>query len=165
MDVPQTVTVTPEGCWLMPGGPASGTEYHRVSMADTRSLAHLVMYRALVGPVPRGLQLHHTCEHPPCCNPDHLEPLSPAEHKARHQQARTTCSQGHPVAEHGFRDKGDVLRCKVCRADSVRRHKAKARAEARFGCPCGWSGLGADVVENCCPSCGKRSGRWGPQRL
>lgn len=45
--------------------------------------AHRCVYEHEVGPIPAGLELDHTCQNPPCVNPDHLDPVTRAEHVAR----------------------------------------------------------------------------------
>lgn len=35
--------------------------------------AHRLTYEALIGPVPAGLVIDHTCENKQCCNPAHLQ--------------------------------------------------------------------------------------------
>ena len=47
-------------------------------------MAHVVYYERKHGPVPKGTHVHHKCEQPDCVNPDHLEPVTPAEHRQRH---------------------------------------------------------------------------------
>lgn len=37
-----------------------------------RTTAHRVAYTELVGPIPPGRIVMHTCDNPPCCNPAHL---------------------------------------------------------------------------------------------
>ena len=47
-----------------------------------------VAYERFVGPVPVGHVLHHTCRNHGCVNPDHLEPLTSADHTRLHAQER-----------------------------------------------------------------------------
>jgi hypothetical protein len=53
-----------------------------------RRLAHRVVYEEVVGPIPAAHELHHRCENPRCVNPDHLEPVTRAEHAKRHVELR-----------------------------------------------------------------------------
>lgn len=46
--------------------------------------AHRIAYRWLVGPIPEGCGLHHTCENPACVNPAHLEAIKQADHIRLH---------------------------------------------------------------------------------
>lgn len=84
----------PNGCWFYNG---IGTEYHIVyptkgKRGDQHAVrAHRYVYETLVGPIPDGHELHHTCLNPGCCNPEHLVPLTPAAHKAEHAALRSTC--------------------------------------------------------------------------
>jgi DNA-binding transcriptional regulator YiaG len=44
----------------------------RVSVDGQRDYAHRIAYRQVNGEIPAGLVVMHTCDFPPCCNPDHL---------------------------------------------------------------------------------------------
>lgn len=46
--------------------------------------AHIVYYERKYGRVPEGHELHHLCEQKPCVNPDHVNPVTDAEHKQSH---------------------------------------------------------------------------------
>lgn len=55
-----------------------------------RYRAHCWMWEKKVGPIPKGKELHHTCENKRCVNIAHLEPLTHKEHSARHQRTTTS---------------------------------------------------------------------------
>lgn len=84
------VTVLPSGCWRYG---ASLAEYGYFNRTNARSIAaHRYTYTMLVGPIPDGFHVHHTCLNPGCVNPKHLEALSPSDHAARHAQIRRECA-------------------------------------------------------------------------
>jgi|ERR1051326_1872105 hypothetical protein len=70
-----------DGCWVWPGaksGTKKGTQkpYGRVSFDGRPQTVHVIVYKHLVGPIPEGLQLDHTCFNRLCANPAHLEPVT-----------------------------------------------------------------------------------------
>lgn len=79
---PGDYVVDDNGCWIWQKT-LNATGYG----SGRGALAHRWYYERLVGPIPEGHHLHHICETPACVNPDHLEPLTPAEHKKRHAKA------------------------------------------------------------------------------
>lgn len=64
----------PDDCWPFTG-PLSRKGYGKISLGGAKGSivgAHRVAYMLAVGPIPEGLDVLHTCDNPPCCNPRHL---------------------------------------------------------------------------------------------
>lgn len=137
------------GCWictLATNGKGYPMVQRRTNGKNRGFVAHRYVYEHLVGPIPSGMDLDHTCHtrdcpspgpncpHRRCCNPAHLEPVP---HKVncrrgacgletgRQGRAKTHCKNGHAYTEEntlitrkGFR------RCRTCKLaqqrDSVR---------------------------------------------
>lgn len=115
------------GCWLYQGG-LSNRGYAQVWENGTNRLAHRVMYLAILGPIPDGLQLDHLCRVRHCVNPWHLEPVTARENVLRgvgitaEHARRTHCISGHLL--------DDSRRCKPCRARRQREYTARRNAVA-----------------------------------
>ena len=95
-------------CWLWTACTTRG--YPTFSENGTNVRGHRWAYEHFVGPIPDGLHLDHLCRTPLCVNPDHLEPVTPAENTRRSFEARGAW------AEHGTRSKYTKgCRCDPCR--------------------------------------------------
>lgn len=81
--VPQT------DCWIWNGATDRG--YGRVFIDGTAKRVHKVVWEALNGPVPAGLQLDHLCRVRACVNPDHLEVVT---NKVNVRRAQPYLSRG-----------------------------------------------------------------------
>lgn len=83
-------------CWEWIGT-RYGNGYGQAAIGDGGRInqAHRVVYEALVGPIPEGLELDHLCRNPSCVNPDHLEPVTHAENMRRMGDAHPSpiCSE------------------------------------------------------------------------
>ena len=116
-------TSDPEACWLWPG--ATNGKGYGMARAGARVVrVHRLIYEHLVGPVPEGLQLDHTCRQRGCCNPRHMEPVTNRENGRRGIKGELTthCPQGHPyddantyVTPRGHR------KCRACNRARLRR--------------------------------------------
>jgi hypothetical protein len=73
--------------------------------------AHRVAYALTKGPVPAGHHLHHLCGVRRCCNPEHLDPVTPSRHRRVHRRA--TCARGHSMAN-AIVTKLGTRKCRVC---------------------------------------------------
>lgn len=61
-----------DGCWLWQAG-CNTDGYGTFSVGNIRAMrAHRAAFELWIGSIPSGMCVCHTCDNPPCCNPDHL---------------------------------------------------------------------------------------------
>lgn len=123
-------------CWSWQRGQSS-SGYGVVAYGGRNHYTHRAMWELLIGPIPAGMEIDHLCKNKLCCNPEHLEPVTPRVNKLRsgspsgRHARREVCDQGHPFSEentvirHGYRT------CRTCTRDKSRAYKASRRAAAR----------------------------------
>lgn len=131
-----------DDCWLWRGGTANGYGKFLVSWKNRERKqirAHRWAYQSIVGPIPDGLVLDHTCGIKLCVNPAHLEAVTQRENTLRSpigspqvNARKTECKYGHPFSGENLRIhfvRGLQRRsCVICRRAVSRRAKA-ARKE------------------------------------
>lgn len=137
------VLVTEGGCWEFQGA-RDPRGYGRVQLGRGigTALTHRVIWEKHRGPIPGGLTLDHLCANPPCCNPDHLEPVTLAENTSRqwserppdpgrNNRAKTHCPHGHPYDVANtiwFGPDGRWRRCRECvRRNQIKQRKRRAK--------------------------------------
>ncbi len=57
--------------------------------------SHRFIYKYLFGAIPENYELDHLCRNRKCCNPEHLEAVTPLENIRRAAAAITHCPHGH----------------------------------------------------------------------
>jgi HNH endonuclease len=69
------------GCWVWTGA-QNGWGYGRLVIEGSPHMAHRAAYEHWVGPIPKGMEIHHTCFTRLCVNPYHLTLVTRLEHAA-----------------------------------------------------------------------------------
>jgi hypothetical protein len=102
--------------------------YGRTQLAGRSLGAHRAVYTLMVGPIPKGHDLHHRCEVPGCVNPEHLQPLTRADHNRLRWAGVTHCVHGHEYDERNtyWRPTGQ-RDCRACTATRQRAYQARKR--------------------------------------
>jgi hypothetical protein len=105
--------VTQDGdCWRWTGA-ISSRGYGQWSVAGTSKSCHRLTYGELRADIPEGTWIDHLCMNRWCCNPWHLEPVSPSVSNKRRRPytgVRSVCPKGHKAVT----VKGHLYRCSDC---------------------------------------------------
>jgi hypothetical protein len=102
-----------ERCWGWTG-PLTDKGYGIVQVKGRKIGAHRLSYEYFKGPIPDGLHVLHSCDNPPCVNPDHLsvgthqQNMREAKERKRfnnpggevHPSAKLTTPQAREVLDH-----------------------------------------------------------------
>jgi hypothetical protein len=118
------ITIDPErGCWnWWPAGcPTNG--YGAFQIAKRRYAAHILIYKTLVGEIPKGLELDHLCRNKSCVNPDHLEAVTHAVNCQRAARKHALCRNGlHPLeGDNVLPFRTERITCRACWSIGQRR--------------------------------------------
>lgn len=131
----EKVDQSPEnGCWLWVGA-IDKNGYRQMRVTPNTLKAHRIAYELLVGPIPDGLILLHSCDSRRCVNPAHLsvgtykDNYDDMMRKGRNPNnvRRETCSKGHPhIPENRYYLRGKSW-CKICRHQYITEYNARQR--------------------------------------
>lgn len=121
--------VKTDTCWTWTGcldddGYGGTTTRDNGVRITTLQRAHRVAYTELIGEIPDGLELDHTCRNRACVNPAHLEPVTTIVNLLRSTvpwiawKAATHCVKGHEYtpANTTHRTGKNAVKSRQCRA-------------------------------------------------
>jgi predicted DNA-binding protein (UPF0251 family) len=125
------------GCWLWIGR-RNKHDYGVLSDSGRDKLAHRMVYEAVKGPIPEGLEPDHLCRVHPCVCPDHLEPVTRRINQWRGfgfagvNHRKTHCPQGHEYTPENtiIKKKGFGRECRSCKRHTDAKRLDRLRAEA-----------------------------------
>jgi hypothetical protein len=130
----------PSDCWTWTGTKAlrGSTYYGQHVWQGKKNYIHRWFYERLVGPIPEGYEIDHLCFNTLCCNPAHLEAVTPRVNRQRSRKAveqaqRTHCPQGHPYEGHNLIVRRGKRECRACtyeRNAAARKRRRASKAWA-----------------------------------
>lgn len=128
----EKVKVQENGCWAFTssiGQSGNGRFFFMGRCVD----AYKLLYELLVGPVLYSQELHHICKDRSCVNPEHLVPVTRAEHRLLHLKSH--CMHGHALTEDNLvpslLPKRSCLVCARKRSRDCQRRKKSLEMENR----------------------------------
>lgn len=129
----ERIHVTEGGCWRWTGSVADNG-YVQVGYRGQRWMLHRLVRTLLLGPIPPGMTLDHTCHdatcpatepylcvHRRCCNPLHAVIETRGRNASRSRRERSRCPRDH---EYDRVDRRGWRKCSTCERERKRRRLA-----------------------------------------
>jgi len=122
------------GCWEWTAA-TSNKGYGQFGVNKIAKSTHRISYIIHKGEIPGGLMICHTCNNPPCINPNHVyagtssDNMKQSVREMRHfEQSKTHCKNGHEFNQENtfLRDRkgrGITRVCRSCKRDAERKRR------------------------------------------
>jgi hypothetical protein len=117
-------------CWEWPGY-RNELGYGRLSQGGKRQYVHRISYKANVGPILKGTEIHHLCCNPACYRPTHLELVT----RKRHLEVeaigwhwggrRKYCWRGHRLVSSNILTAKGERQCRECNRQRSKDYRAR----------------------------------------
>lgn len=126
----------PSGCWEFQGYCGKPPRNYGHSSIKHKPIAsHRLAYLLSKGEIPEGMLVMHSCDNPPCCNPDHLtlgthlQNMAACRARDRYYYANLThCKHGHeftPENTYYIPTPGPSQGLRKCKACQRRMHRER----------------------------------------
>lgn len=128
--------LTSDGDCLIWRGYTLPKGYGLISYQGKPMQTHRLAWKLAFGEIPPEMHVLHTCDNPPCCNPEHLflgtnqDNIDDKMRKGRHNNGmseRTHCIRNHEYTESNtYYTPSGARQCKACRRQRDRERYSKA---------------------------------------
>src|ERR1035437_995151 len=116
-------------CWEWEAD-CTAAGYGMITTKQQHRYVHRLAYEELVGPIPAGHLIHHTCCNRACYNPAHLALCTNATHpdnRPGKERAKTHCVNGHVFDdENTYVQRNGHRKCRRCNREYMRRRQLAA---------------------------------------
>lgn len=124
------IIIDANDCWIWQGKYFNKWGYSKIVVGSRRDgsrrsvFTHRASYEAFIDKIGDNLQIHHLCNNTKCVNPDHLQPLTAAEHNKH--KTRLSCGICGTLKEHKY----NRLVCLPCQRKRVREYMRRRRSKS-----------------------------------